>query len=93
MTRGVVDRCVCHEQTFADLLAVAHRSGASTVDELQLEVDFGRGCGSCRAYVALVLATGCTSLPVLPVASRNDSIDRRASAVENLPDPGCQDPG
>lgn len=66
MTRGRVDRCVCHERPFAELLAVARRTGASTAVELQRHVDFGRGCGTCLPYVELVLATGRTSLPVLP---------------------------
>jgi bacterioferritin-associated ferredoxin len=66
MTRNRVDRCVCHERTFAELLAVARRTGATSLAELELQTDFGRGCGTCRPYVELVLTTGRTSLPVLP---------------------------
>lgn len=53
-----VDRCVCFGRTFADLQAVAERTGAATVEALQAHAAFGRKCGLCRPYVRRMLATG-----------------------------------
>lgn len=60
-----VDRCVCFRITFAELLELAERHGARTVDELQDHVDFGLSCRSCLPYVKEALRTGKTALPVM----------------------------
>lgn len=66
MTETLVDRCVCHERTFAELLEAAREHGITEPSQLRQVVDFGLGCGTCRPYVAIVLATGRTRLPVIP---------------------------
>ncbi|HEX7069309.1 MAG TPA: (2Fe-2S)-binding protein [Rhodothermales bacterium] len=53
-----IDRCICRQKTFAELAAVARRTGARSVAELQQHVDFGTGCGLCRPYVRRMLETG-----------------------------------
>ena len=65
---GRVDRCVCCERTFTELLEVARSCGAETVEDLQRSVEFGTGCGTCVPYVRIVLATGRTTLPLLDPA-------------------------
>jgi bacterioferritin-associated ferredoxin len=65
MTEPLVDRCVCHERTFAEILDVARAHGISDLSELRHHIDFGQGCGTCRPYVRIALDTGRTQLPVI----------------------------
>jgi bacterioferritin-associated ferredoxin len=64
---GVVDRCVCHEVTFARLRELARETGAG-VEELSARTGCCTGCGLCRPYVERMLRTGRTSFEVLPTA-------------------------
>jgi len=59
-----VDRCYCREVMFKDLKALAAREGAD-VDRLGELTGAGTGCGLCRPYIRVMLATGRTELPVL----------------------------
>ena len=54
----MVTRCICCSVTFAELLQLAARHGAQSVDELHDVAAFGTGCGLCLPYVARALATG-----------------------------------
>lgn len=63
MSRGLgvcIDRCVCFERPFTELLEVARRTGAATLDALQEETEFGLSCRLCNPYVRRMLATGQT---------------------------------
>jgi bacterioferritin-associated ferredoxin len=53
-----IDRCVCFDQNFADLKAVADSTGSRSVADLQEHVEFGSNCGLCRPYVSRMLTTG-----------------------------------
>lgn len=53
-----IDRCYCYAVRFEDLLEVATASGATTVEELQEDVDFGLNCKLCHPYVRRMLRTG-----------------------------------
>jgi len=53
-----IDRCVCSQQTFAALKTVADESDATTIEQLQEHVEFGRDCQLCHAYVRCMLETG-----------------------------------
>lgn len=53
-----IDRCQCFQRTFAELREVASETGASSVEELQQHVDFGRRCQLCHPYVRRMLETG-----------------------------------
>jgi len=53
-----VDRCVCFERTFAELLRVARATGADTLEALQEETEFGFACRMCNPYVRRMLETG-----------------------------------
>ena len=52
-----IDRCVCSNRSFRELRSVADARDASSVEELQRFVEFGRGCGLCHPYVRRMLAT------------------------------------
>lgn len=53
-----IDRCYCFGRTFAELKAVADRTGAATVEELQQHATFGQRCKLCHPYVRRMLRTG-----------------------------------
>lgn len=53
-----IDRCLCFDRPFGQLLAIARDRGAFTPEELCEHVDFGLRCGLCRPYVRRALATG-----------------------------------
>lgn len=57
MSRICVERCVCFDRSFTELLAVADRTGATTVEALQEEVEFGLACRICNPYVRRMLQT------------------------------------
>jgi NAD(P)H-nitrite reductase large subunit len=52
-----MDRCVCHDVTFAELKRHAEEHGATFAD-LQREFRCGTGCGLCAPYVRRMLRTG-----------------------------------
>ena len=59
-----VTRCVCVRRTFATLLMQARAEGLATVPELTAATGAGGGCGSCRPYLAAMLAHGHTRFAV-----------------------------
>ena len=61
----LIDRCLCFNQTFATLKAVAEAQELTTVEDLQRHVAFGAKCELCRPYVRAMLETGETSFAVL----------------------------
>jgi len=54
-----IDRCVCRQLTFAELLPVARRRSWDLAT-LGLETGCGEQCGLCRPYLTVMLATGTT---------------------------------
>ena len=61
-----VDRCVCRQVLFADLLRLHRQTGAG-LDDLRARTGCGTGCGLCVPYIRAALATGRDRLPVLPI--------------------------
>ena len=59
-----VDRCVCWDQTFDELLRIA-RAGDLSFDELVDHTGCCTGCTTCEPYVKRTLRTGETVFPVL----------------------------
>lgn len=59
-----VDRCICHNVTFAELKKLAD-GGVRDLDELSNRTGCGTGCGMCIPYIRVMLATGIPDLPVL----------------------------
>jgi hypothetical protein len=52
-----IDRCVCFDRPFADLLRIADETGATTLEALQEETAFGLACRICNPYVRRMLTT------------------------------------
>lgn len=59
-----VDRCICHQWTFAELAARA-RERSCTLDQLMMDTACGTRCGLCLPYLKLMLVTGKTRFPVM----------------------------
>ena len=66
---SVVDRCVCHNLTFAELKEIALRLG-NDFERLSRETGCCDGCGLCQPYVERMLQTGETQFPVQPRPAR-----------------------
>lgn len=73
-----VDRCVCFDRPFAELLKVARATGATTLEDLQEETDFGLACRICNPYVRRMLRTGETTFDVL----LNDADEPRPGSID-----------
>ena len=54
-----IDRCICRNTSFADLLAPA-RAGSWSLNELVCQTGCGGQCGLCRPYLREMLRTGRT---------------------------------
>lgn len=78
----MVDRCLCHDVTFAELLAL-HRQGL-TFRQLSQRTGCCTGCGLCEPYVHVVLRTGRVVLPVLD-GRESTTIVREARARGEQP--------
>ena len=59
-----VDRCVCHNVTFAELVRI-HRETGADLAQLQRLTGCGTGCGMCVPYIRVALKTGRVRLPVM----------------------------
>ena len=59
-----VDRCVCRQVMFAELVRL-HRETGAGFEELQRRTTCGTGCGMCVPYIKVALATGRVRLPVM----------------------------
>lgn len=73
-----IERCVCFNQTFADLRTVAEQHGCRTLEALQEHVLFGMRCRLCHPYVRRMLETGETVFyALLPdqIRPQNDGDD------------------
>ncbi len=60
-----VDRCVCFDRPFVELLAIARARDATSLEALQEETDFGLACRICNPYVRRMLRTGQTTFDAL----------------------------
>jgi NAD(P)H-nitrite reductase large subunit len=59
-----VDRCVCHNVSFVELLRL-HRETGADVGRLQELTKCGTSCGMCLPYIRVVLTSGRVRLPVM----------------------------
>ncbi|MEL7472904.1 MAG: (2Fe-2S)-binding protein [Planctomycetota bacterium] len=59
-----VDRCVCHDVTFEQLITL-HRAEGLSLQQLADVTGCTTGCGTCRPYIEAALRTGVTDFPVL----------------------------
>jgi bacterioferritin-associated ferredoxin len=53
----MIDRCVCHDKTFAELIEIAGREGLD-YDALADATGCGRNCGLCEPFVKTAIRTG-----------------------------------
>jgi len=73
-----VNRCVCHEVTFAELIEMARRDHMTLAD-LQKATGCGTGCGTCVPYIEIALRTGIADLPILNISrERTETISDKA---------------
>jgi len=59
---AMVDRCVCHSVSLAQLKELSREVGAD-FDSLSRRTGCGTGCGLCVPYVHAMLRTGATVIP------------------------------
>ncbi len=76
----LIDRCVCYEVSFETLAAVADRSGAETLEEVQREITFGHDCCRCHPYVRRMLQCGETVFS--EIIGEDDGNVRASSKLE-----------
>ncbi|MHC4992115.1 MAG: (2Fe-2S)-binding protein [Planctomycetota bacterium] len=76
-----VDRCVCHDVTFAQMREYARQERAD-FDALRRRFGCGSGCGLCVPYVRAMLRTGRTRFPAegLPNGNGNDAVGEQPAA-------------
>jgi len=75
-----VDRCVCHERMFAEILTIARERGLD-LEGLQREDVCSSGCGLCGPYVELMLETGRTEFE--PMSAERVRGEIRAAREKN----------
>ncbi len=56
----LIDRCLCLGVTFRQLKEQADRTAHTRLEDLQVVMPFGTGCGLCKPYVREMLRTGVT---------------------------------
>lgn len=54
----LIDRCVCMNRTFTDLLGQARREELDLDAVMAMAGEKGTRCGLCRPYLRVTLATG-----------------------------------
>jgi len=69
-----VDRCVCHQVPFAELLRLARDEGLG-IDALVERTGCTTGCGTCEPYIRLAIATGRHELPPMSPAQIDAILD------------------
>jgi NAD(P)H-nitrite reductase large subunit len=77
-----VDRCVCHDVTFEELVRL-HRERGLDFDQIQDRTHAATGCGLCEWYIRAALATGETRFPVLS----DEELARMAAGKSKGPAP------
>ncbi len=60
-----VDRCICHEVQFREILAWAAQRDDTTLMDIEDRWGCGGSCGMCRPYLKQVLETGQTQIPLM----------------------------
>ena len=60
----LIDRCICRNTAFADLLPQARTEGWN-LDDLMKQTGCGAQCGLCRPYLRRMLRTGETAFTEL----------------------------
>jgi len=53
-----VDRCICHDITFAEVKAIAQERGLNSVEEIEANRIACSNCKLCVPYIKRMLKTG-----------------------------------
>lgn len=53
----IIDRCVCFNQKFSDLLCIAKKKDCKSIQDLQSYCNFGLNCCKCLPYIAKMIET------------------------------------
>ncbi len=61
----MVDRCVCHDVSFATVLDWARSRDSTTVDDAKAQFGCTGSCGMCRRYLTTSLETGEPRVPLV----------------------------
>ncbi len=77
MSQICIDRCVCFDRPFEELLRIADETGAATLEALQEETAFGLACRICNPYVRRMLSTRETTFSELIIDDGLVQIGRR----------------
>lgn len=75
-----VDRCICHNRSFEDLLSLARDNGLDA-EAVRTATGCGTSCGLCWPYVRLTIATG----EVRHALSTPEAIEARLARIEPSP--------
>lgn len=59
----MIDRCVCYEKTFSQILDEARKNGWNA-EQVRKVMGCGSICGMCFPYIVEVLKTRITEFPV-----------------------------
>ena len=61
----MVNRCVCHDVSFADILAWSDQRTHCTLDDIREQFGCGKSCATCVPYIKQVLETRECSIPLV----------------------------
>lgn len=60
-----VNRCVCSNVRFEELIKIAGELQIKDADTLSKKVDVARNCRLCVPYINIMLSTGITEVPLI----------------------------
>ena len=86
-----IDRCLCFQQSFQTLKAIAQRHQCQTLQELANYVDCGKKCGLCRPYIERMLVTGETIFHEIITAPAPSELQYEYEKITNKPCTGGHD--
>lgn len=81
-----VDRCICRDISFADLKAIADRTGAD-FKGLRTATNCATACSLCVPYIRRMLATGVTEQPVMAPEEIRRWLDQGEACCARKPMP------
>ncbi|MDG2477550.1 MAG: (2Fe-2S)-binding protein [Phycisphaerales bacterium] len=71
--KPMVNRCVCHEVPFQEILAWSDQREHTTLEDIRKHFGCGGSCGMCKPYLREVLDTRETSVPLRLPADKDQA--------------------
>lgn len=56
----MINRCICYNKTFKEILAEAYIQNIKTLEEIKLKLNTCNKCKLCNSYIDIGLRTGQT---------------------------------